>query len=246
MNSGGRDLTLVPLAGGQTLVVACDSLGAIGPKPLDAVSAPGEVVGRFTARVPLMEVMAAGAVPVALSVALAVEPDPTGAAILAGVRAELSVAGLEHLPLSISTEKNVATRQTGVGVTAMAVAAAGSLRIGCSPPGAALLCAGLPRVGAAVREGDPAIMDLPALMRLRQLPAVYELLPVGSRGIAAEAAVLAAGSQRRLRWGANSQKLDLAASAGPATCLLLTVAPGALPGLAGQIQQPLTLLGWLE
>ncbi|HHY18163.1 MAG TPA: alpha-ribazole-5-phosphate synthase, partial [Firmicutes bacterium] len=57
MSSKYRDLTLVSLTEDCVLVIACDSAGGIGPKELDSVKVPGYVLGRFTARVALMELL---------------------------------------------------------------------------------------------------------------------------------------------------------------------------------------------
>jgi len=61
-----RDLTLIPISHDELLVIACDSLGGIGPKQHDMVKVPAEIVGQYTVRGPLMEVLAAGARPVAV------------------------------------------------------------------------------------------------------------------------------------------------------------------------------------
>ncbi|NLN15929.1 MAG: alpha-ribazole-5-phosphate synthase, partial [Firmicutes bacterium] len=73
-----RDVTVIDMADGSLLVVACDSLGAIGSKENDLVKVPGYVVGRMTSRVALLEVMSTGARPLVLINALAVEMTPTG------------------------------------------------------------------------------------------------------------------------------------------------------------------------
>ena len=50
----------------SVMVVGCDAAGGIGPKPLDKVKVSGYTLGRFTARVALMEVLAVGASPICL------------------------------------------------------------------------------------------------------------------------------------------------------------------------------------
>ena len=56
-----RDLTKIALGGGFSLVIAVDSDGGIGSRDHDIVRVPEYVLGRFAARVPLMEIIACGA-----------------------------------------------------------------------------------------------------------------------------------------------------------------------------------------
>ena len=226
MNSPRRygDVLVLPAAGSRHLAIACDSLGGIGPKPGDTVRASGYVVGRFSCRVPLMELLALGAEPVAISCCLCVEPEPLGREIMTGVREELRAAGLaEAVSLTGSTEKNVATSQTGVGMTVVGMI--GPARWGLAGTGDLVLAVGEPRVGGAVALDDRAVADIPTLRLILGHSAAGDVVPVGSRGIAAEARDLA------FRSGlcfvpAPSCILDLAASAGPSTVLLVTAAPG--------------------
>lgn len=242
------------------LAVACDSLGGIGPKSGDVVPATGYVVGRFTCRVPLMELMALGAEPFLVTAALAVEPDPTGRDIIRGVRDELSAAGLDPAGAMLaSTEKNVTTSQTGLGITALGrlpPAAAGgdddALRWGRSRPGDAVIAVGLPRVGAVVTLDDPNLADIPTLRLALGYRGAGDVVPVGSRGIRAEALDLASRAPTGvpLRFiAAPAPGLDLDASAGPSTSFLVTVPPtdiGTFWRHVGVSGRPCTLVGWLE
>ncbi|MBV1822090.1 hypothetical protein KUA25_29170, partial [Bacteroidales bacterium MSK.15.36] len=56
-----RDLTLIKLTEDKNLIVACDSCGGIGNKLEDTLKVPAFIVGKFTARVALMEVLCTGA-----------------------------------------------------------------------------------------------------------------------------------------------------------------------------------------
>lgn len=254
------DVVVVSYPGLGRLAVACDSLGAIGPKPADAVPASGYVVGRFTCRVPLMELVALGAEPFLVVAALAVEPDPTGADIMRGVRDELAAGGLDPAGAVLaSSEKNVPTAQTGVGITVLgrlpSADSAGDesgLRWGRSRPGDAVIAVGLPRVGASVTLDDPSLADLPTLRLALGYAMTGDAVPVGSRGIRAEAVGLAARTpaERRLWFSAApAPGLDLDASAGPSTTFLVTVPPtdiGTFWRHVGPSGRPCTLVGWLE
>lgn len=242
-----RDLILIHLGRGDLVqVVACDSAGGVGPKEGDAVRAPARVVGKFAARVALMEVVAAGATPVCLVNNLCVEPEPTGKEILEGVREEAGLVGLDPgLAVTGSTEKNIPTVQTGVGVTALGLARAGELRLGRSRPGDQVVCVGVPRVGEEVMTAIEEVMDLPALKNLLELPYVREVLPVGSRGIAWEAMSLAAGAGCELNFYPGIS-LDLAKSAGPATCAVVTLEGGDAEEMCKITGKPVEVIGYLR
>jgi len=215
------DVTALTLPGGARLAVACDSLGAIGPKKGDRVRVPGYVVGRFLCRVPLMELLAVGAEPRLVVCTLSVEPEPTGRAIMDGIRDEMCLAGLDPGAAVLgSTEKNVPTSQTGAGVTALG--RLDRLRWGRGRRGDMVVVVGLPQVGAEVSLDDPHTADLPTLRLALGCGAVGDVVPVGSRGIAAEATDLAGRSGCGFEPAADPP-VDMRASAGPSTCFLLTV-----------------------
>lgn len=237
-----RDVTVLTLPGWSRLLVACDAAGGIGPKELDAVRVPAYVLGRFTARVALMEVIAAGGRPIALVDTACVEPEPTGRELLRGVVDEAALVGLSAEAITGSFEKNVPTRQTALGVTALAVA---ERELPGAAPGDLVLAVGLPRVGPEVQLDDPAAADLPLVRGLAQAPEVHDLLPVGSRGIAAEVADLAGSAGLAAEILPPEEGWDLAKSAGPATCCLVAVAPGALPALALTLDRPWAVVAQL-
>lgn len=243
------DVSVLELPSGPRLAVACDSLGAIGPKEHDRVRVPGYVVGRFACRVPLMELLALGAGPFLVVCALCVEPEPAGAEIIRGARDELVAAGLDPAAaLTGSTEKNVPTSQTGVGVTALGIV--GDLRWGRGRPGDLVVAVGRPKVGAAVRLDDPELADIPALKAALACPACGDAVPVGSRGIGAEARDLARRSGCGFVAAAEpGVAIDLEASAGPATCFLVTVSTAGRADLMRRLAalgRPTVAIGCLE
>ncbi len=223
------DVLVLPAPGDRRLAVACDSLGGIGPKPGDLVPVSGYVVGRFACRVPLMELLALEADPVAVACCLCVEPEPLGREIIDGVRAEIAEAGLAStLAVTGSTEKNVATSQTGVGITVVGLVS--TPRWGLARSGDLVGAVGEPRVGGAVSLEDSAVADIPTLKLALHCPSCGDVVPVGSRGIAAEAADLAARSGLVFIEDPGSP-LDLQASAGPASTFLVTLPRLGLPEL---------------
>jgi hypothetical protein len=222
MGYKGRDVEVVSLNEEQYLVAACDSCGAIGMKELDRVKVPWTITGRFTARVALLEVLSIGAVPKMITVAISNEPEPTGEEILKGVREELRAMDLVSLPMAISTEKNMLTQQTGLGITAVGLCEKKELRLGQSKSGDSVFCLGVPKVGAEiVSADDPEIAQGRQIKMLLEYPEILDIIPIGSRGIQGEAESLAMTVNAQFI-PETKCPLDLEKSAGPSTCLIFT------------------------
>ncbi|MCG8564858.1 MAG: hypothetical protein MI747_07225 [Desulfobacterales bacterium] len=226
MGYKGRDVEVNMLDAGICLVTACDSCGAIGDKPLDQLKVPPQLVGQLTARVALMEILCTGARPRVMTAAISSEPHPTGAAIVDGIRKELTLAGFPHINLAISTEKNFAPDQTGLGIGVTGTCSREALRIGTSRPGDRVYCLGLPRVGEAVANAKAEeIIGTAQIQELLAMEGLGEILPVGSRGIGAEAQSLAHGVGTRFQPDPPtkaSPQPDFTQSAGPSTCAIFT------------------------
>lgn len=208
----------------EVLLVACDSDGGLGPKPADTVPVdPGEL-GRFATRVPLLEVVAAGAVPVLVVDTLSVERDPTGEAIIAGVLAEAADAGLPASAVTGSTEENVPTVATGVGVTVVGRARLDELRAGSVAPPFVVLLLGRPMSAPADLFGPDhgEVLTVPTLVAAMGVAGVWEALPIGSHGVMYEFGQLAAGAGGIARpsgdWPVRPEQ-----SGGPSTAALLAV-----------------------
>ena len=214
-----RDLTIVP-NGQDCLVIACDSCGAIGSKAGDALDIPTRYVAKFTARVALTEVMCTGALPVVVTNGVACEMNPTGAEAILGIQDELKNAGVTDIVLTGSTEENFATNMTALAITVIGTSKESELKFGQAAPGDKLILLGTPRVGAEVDLEDRGFYA--EIARLLPIPGVKELIPVGSKGVAYEAAMLASlnGAAHEL----YQTDIDYLKSAGPATCLLILCA----------------------
>lgn len=242
-----RDLTVIDLSDTLYLVVAVDSDGGIGPKDLDVVKTGGRELGRFGTRVPMMEILASGAVPIAAFDPLTVEMKPLGCEIIRGIREELASIGLpEHFPLSGSTEDNVPTRQTGMGMVIIGLVAKQDFRPGRSRAGDEVICIGVPKSGPAdvVHIDDPEIADAATMQAVGQLDGVHDVLPVGSRGILYEVNELARTAGLRFLPGMLST-LNLQKSAGPSTCFIVSGNAGLGRELITTVRKPLQLLGTL-
>ncbi len=214
-----RDVSVIRRTDGF-LVTACDTLGAIGAKPADVVQAPEEVCGAYTLRVCLSELAAVGAVPLIVTSLVCNEWESTGRKILDGIRAELTDNGYQNVRVNGSTEENMRTVMTALGITVVGFAE--HMRWRKTLPGDRVLVVGIPRVGKAVLEHGNELLR-PSLVRfLCDDDAVGDVIPCGSRGVRHELDVLAQESGLRIRL-ASELGIDLDASAGPATCAVVTV-----------------------
>jgi selenophosphate synthetase-related protein len=215
-----RDLTIVELDG-KKLVIACDSCGGVGEKNGDALWASLFTVGAYAARVPLMEVICAGAKVISVTNAVCCEMDPTGAKIIEGVKNEMKKAGAPEAALNGSTEENFPTVSTAVGVTV--IGSADKLRFAECVPGDRIVLIGEPLFGAEISKSIPT--DYNDVYRLLKNPDVKEIAPVGSKGVLYEAELLA--ELNGLRFSPynskNNSKIDMKKSAGPATCFIAAV-----------------------
>ncbi|MGD0424052.1 MAG: AIR synthase related protein [Candidatus Bathyarchaeia archaeon] len=239
-----RDVILLRTPQNRILVVGCDSTGAVGQKPLDALKVHPSIVGKFTARVALMEVIAVGARPISLSVALCVEPKPTGREIMNGVRNELRTSRIKDITVVQSSEKNFPVKQTSVGTMVNGIVENRRLKIGKCKHNDWLIAVGDPRVGREVIEGERAgsITDLNDAFDLLELPYVHEIIPVGSRGISREARTITTDSRLHF-YPARNATVNLKKSAGPATVILCAIDPAKWSELNETVDKPLRFIG---
>ena len=239
-----RDIVLVRLDQRRILVVGCDATGAVGPKPVDVLRVDAATVGKFAARVALMETIAVGANPICLSVTLSVEPFPTGREIIRGIRRELTRSKLGYVRMVRSSEKNFPVQQTGVGVTVVGLVH--DPKIGKCKRGDLVIAIGQPCVGREVLKGERtrSIADLADVHALLRLPFVHEIIPVGSKGVLKEARILATDSKLRFL-PRKPVTLDMNKSAGPATVALCAISPSNRARLQEIIDKPLNPIGEL-
>ena len=239
------DVTILKVPTGHAIVTGSTSSGAVGPKELDEVKVDGKVLGKFLARVALMDVTAIGAFPLLLSVTLSVEKEPTGNQILEGIKREAQNLGLDpNQVIMENTEDNFQTTQTGAGLTVIGFANEEELRLGKTCPKDLVVAIGRPKVGSEVlaAEARGEIADLKNITQLSQRKYVHDIVPVGTLGIASAAEMMAYGVGRQLKL-LEVQGLDLCKSAGPATVVLATIDKEKLEDLISLIPKPINVIG---
>lgn len=241
-----RDLVVMDTGAGVQMIIACDSSGAIGPKPSDHLRWSGEDLGRSAVKVPIMEVLAAGATPVLVVDNLCVEMDPTGRAILGGIRDACAV--LDTMPvITGSDETNMPTIQTGIGVTVVGVVSEERCLLGSSQPDDLLLAIGLPLGGSdgESMDGDERAAGIQTVKALVGTAGVHEVLPVGSRGIAYEAGELARTAGLKFVPALNPG-IDTARSAGSSSVVIVAVSAEHDVSVELVDGLPITLIGTLQ
>lgn len=239
------DVSIVKVPTGHAIVAGSTSSGAVGPKIEDKVKVDGQILGKFLARVSLMDVIATGAFPILLSVTLGVEKEPTGNAILDGIRKEARTLGLDpDQVLMENTEDNFETVQTGAGLTVVGFANEEELRLGKTVPGDLVVAIGRPKVGDEVisAEAKGEIADLKNIIQLSQKKYVHDIAPVGTFGIADQARMIAYAVGRQLKL-IEAKTLDLNKSAGPATVVLASIEKERLEDLTSLIRKPVNVIG---
>ena len=243
-----RDLTKIELGNKYALIIAVDSDGGIGSLPLDVIHCGNYQLGRFAMRVPLMEIVACGAAPLAAFDMLTLPMDELGKEIIRGVRDELASAGLdENFPLSGSTEDNIPTQMTGIGTTVIGLVHDSDFRPGTSRSGDYVVCVGKPKSGPQdmVLLDDPEIISQPELRKLISIKDIHDVLPVGSHGVRYELQQMAdsAGLIYALK---DSVQIDLLKSAGPATCVLVSSPKSGLTKMQKNIRTPVFVIAQLS
>jgi hypothetical protein len=142
--------------------------------------------------------------------------------------------------LNGSTEENIPTSETGLGITVIALVDTSDLVISNSRAGDVLVAVGLPRVGDEVLKSEEEIADLEDMQNLLSLSYIYDILPVGSKGVKYEAELLA--DINNLNLSLSEVEFDLHKSAGPATVLLATLPKNRLNDLKKKIDKTINLI----
>ncbi|MDN7241818.1 alpha-ribazole-5-phosphate synthase [Planococcus sp. N028] len=192
-------------------IVTSDNSGGIGEKPLDFVKAPDKVTAKFAARVALLEQWAAQSEPEAVLL-----HNFSGEAqwnrYVEGIEELLFEAGIKNIQLTGSSETNVETLQSAIGVTML-----GKRQREENSEPLKWFVYGMPLVGKDVLEKKEQLADIKKINEARLNRLVERLWPVGSKGIAKEAELLF-GKQIT-----PVADVDVHASAGPSTCVLIGV-----------------------
>lgn len=240
-----RDLTLIHLIGDIKLVIACDSNASNGEKPNDYHRNPYEETAVSALKVPLMEILATGAAPVVIVNNLCVEMEPSGKRIIEVMKRELMESGLwDGLQFTGSTEDNMKTLQSGIGVTVIGLLAGSNSKLCKTRKDDAVICIGVPQSGVETpySEKDHSVCKIRTVERLRRLDYVHEILPIGSKGAEYEAWELAKSVGLAFLKDPCCT-LDLKTSAGSCTAVLVSTAWQDAERLIRSTDVPASIIG---
>lgn len=220
-----RDLSLINIDEKRTMVIACDSCGGIGMKEGDTLKVPPYYVAKFTVRVAIMEVICAGAEIITITNAVCNEMENTGLEVIKGIKEELKSAGISDITLTGSTEENFKTISTGIGVTAIGMCNKSKLKVNSIKEEAFIISMGIPKLGNEINlVKDDEIIDYIHIKKLVKSDYVYEIVPVGSKGIAYEAETIAKNNGFKLEFNLELS-VDIHKSGGPSTSIIAAVDP---------------------
>jgi selenophosphate synthetase-related protein len=220
------DLQLIPL-GHDYLVIACDSSGSIGNKENDQIKLAPNIAGYYAAFVPIVECMAVRGEIISVVDTLSVEMDPTGMKIIEGIQQAVIESGALIQQITGSTEDNMKTSMTGIGITVIGKVAQSLIIDKHSSAQKNVYLLGKAKVGQEFLEDEilnkkGEVLSLRFMRDLVKKSWVEQMLPVGSKGIIHEITVLQ--ERYHCKICVENQDIDVHKSAGPATCLLITVA----------------------
>nr|WP_300006175.1 AIR synthase related protein [Tissierella sp.] len=238
-----RDLTLIDINEKQVIVISCDSSGGIGDKENDIIKTEPEVVGYFGAQVSMMEIIAFGSKPISVIDTLSVEMNDTGRRILNGIKEALKPLDLDiENIITGSTEENFPVTVTGMGITIIGLVDREGFLWPKTKKGLIAALVGVPKLGNEILEDSSGIMNIKETIDLKGRDYINEILPVGSKGILYELKEMAStnGLEYQLE---KDIKIDLYKSAGPSTCVIVSLEEEDLEKLKEESSLPVEKLG---
>lgn len=236
-----RDITIIDYDHKSYLGIACDSCGGIGYKEHDLVKASPQLTAYHTGKVVLAELMSMGFTPFILADGLAVEMNDTGRQLIEGFNEVLSKLSF-NVHLTGSTEENIKTVQTSMGVTCIGFCSKDKLKFKKTKTGDICLLVGLPMVGNEVLQNPDKILDIDDFEKLFLCDYINEMLPIGSRGIECELNDLLKDNKLKFEYE-SSISIDLKKSGGPSTSCLVTLRMENLGIIKGIIKKPINVIG---
>jgi len=237
-----RDLTLVSIDEKRYMGISCDSCGAIGIKEHDVVKASPQITAYQTAKVVLAELMSMGFTPLVLADGLAVEMNDTGKQLIEGFNEALSKLKTCKVHLTGSTEENMKTVQTSMGVTGIGICDKDKLKYKKTYKNDICMLVGIPLVGNDVINNPDKILDITDFESLYLCDEIKEILPIGSRGISSELKGLCEYSNLSFKYDDNIS-VDINKSGGPSTCAIITINITNMEIIKTLTSRPIELLG---
>ena len=200
---------------GDGLVVTTDNSGGIGEKSHDLVKVSDQLTAYFAARVALLEQWAAQADPIAVLIHN-FSGEGSWTQYVEGVEKAFRESNMEPPEITGSTETNMDLMQSAVAITMI-----GKKREVPVTPDLEWYVYGMPLVGDEVLERPGEIASLGLVKEAMENGCVWQIWPVGSTGVLSE--------YRKLTGVPDADievDVDVYASAGPATAVLVGITEG--------------------
>ena len=216
-----RDITVIDNQ--PFIVIATDSSGSIGEKPVDRLHVQTQTAAAHCLRVCLNELYAVGAAPDVIISTVSNEFDETGKKILDGINEWCRRYHIRDYAINGSSEENFPTEMTGFGITVVGNAV--QLLWNKTGEGDYCYLYGLPLVGNEVLEKDEILLNPLIIQDLFNRYDIHDFLPCGSRGIIHEIELLSGQAELPFTLTQFNKSQDskmLYQSAGPSTCGILT------------------------
>jgi hypothetical protein len=237
-----RDLTVIDFDESRYLGVSCDSCGGIGLKEQDVIKASPQLTAYQTGKVALAELMSMGFTPIVLADALAVEMNDTGKQLIEGFNYLLSKLKTAKVKLNGSTEENIKTLQTSMGVTCIGICDKNKLKYKKTSKGDICILLGLPLVGNDVVKYPHKILDIDDFEKLLLCNFIKEMVPVGSKGIAAELDGLCKYNKLNFKFRKDIY-VNLENSGGPSCSCIVTADKKHVNIIRNLVNKPFEILG---
>ncbi|WP_230474314.1 ATPase [Calidifontibacillus erzurumensis] len=201
------------------MVIATDCSGGIGEKANDILFVADNVVAYFAMRVAMMELLSVGATPSAVILSN-FTGEKSWQAYMSGIQKVYEELGMNPLPLVGSTETNMMLQQSALGLTVLGTVLKNKKRIKKTPKNAAFAVIGVPLAGEKVLTEQALVAPLSLFKKCLDTPGVFEIVPVGSKGIFYEFQLMLTMNGFD-RYNVDCS-LPLNESSGPATCFLIS------------------------
>ncbi|HCX61662.1 selenophosphate synthase [Sedimentibacter sp.] len=237
-----RDITVISFDENRYLGIACDSCGGIGLKEHDVVKVSPQITAYHTGKVVLAELMSLGFKPMIMADGLAVEMNDTGKQLIDGFNEVLSKLKTTKVHLTGSTEENIKTVQTSMGVTCIGMCDKDKLKYKKTNKNDICLIIGMPLVGNEVINNPDKVLDIDDFEKLYLCDFIREILPVGSRGIGQELNDLCSYNELSIKLNEDIN-IDLKKSGGPSCSALVTIEEKHIDIIRTLVNKPVEILG---
>ncbi|MGM0420094.1 MAG: hypothetical protein ACQEQG_03785 [Bacillota bacterium] len=185
LNALPVDLAVVVSPGDEEqdiYLLSSDVTAGVGPGNADNIKLEAGLVTRFVMRVALLDLLAVGAEPVAVTLTTSL-PRSSWKELTTAVQASLTAWDCpQQIPLTGSSEDNFTAVQTTISITILGRVRPDQIRVIGSQPGHNLYLVGTPVSGEEVLDRQDGLVSWREMELLLDDPETVDIIPVGSKG----------------------------------------------------------------